>query len=179
MRTTEPYASEISDKNEELTDARAVEICRAAISRQRNLTRDEHEKIATHLDLPPNMLRYLEIREEADYLEVLGSSYLGANFPKHEDILKAEAEFHDARDQITAIRPDVMMSLRSAQEEVFDELVQDKTRQYEAFQSSVAARWSPSPRLVFIILNVLLVVGLCIALALRRRRNVLTKSMSP
>ncbi len=139
MLTTEPYASEVTDADEELTEERAVEICRAAIIRQRKLTRDQHEKIAARLDLPRNMLRYLEIREEGNYMEVLGGTYLGANLPKHEAIRKAEAEFRVAVEQVLAIRPDAMISMYRAHKEHVDELVHKKIRQHEAFEASLAA----------------------------------------
>lgn len=137
MRTTEPYASEISDADVDLTEERALEICRAAIRRQRNVARDEHEKIASRLDLPRNVRQYLEMRNEASYLEGLVETYLGSK-PKHEDIRKAEAEFRLAAEKVTAIRPDAMISLHRAHKEHIDELVHEKVREHEAFRSSLA-----------------------------------------
>ena len=138
MLTTEPYASEVTDADEELTEERALAICRAAIIRQRKLTRDEHEKIAARLDLPRNMLRYLEMRNEVAYMEHLGGTYLGLNLPKH-DIRKAEAEFHLAAEKVIAIRPDAMISLHRAHKKHIDELVHEKVREHEAFEASLAA----------------------------------------
>ncbi len=168
---TEPYASEVVDE-EILTEERAIEICRAAIIRLREQVSSEHNKIAYSLEMPSDMWRYFEIRDEAESMHSLGFNYLSVNLPKHTDISKAETNFNQMVSKIVKIRPDAMDALHTAHKAMLERKSQDLAEQYEAFEPS----WQPqiqmsSLKLFFLILNVMVVMVLVLIILVRYRRK--------
>ncbi len=143
LKTTEPYAQEILDFKEELTETRAVEIYLAGIRHERANNCAKNKKLDEQLDLPPGMRQCLRLQTEVNSLYVIGETYLQVNLLQHESIAKAKADFERLLEIAQAIRPDVLVALYQANRKMLEKQWQNQLQNQKRQRESLLLALHP------------------------------------